>query len=292
MARSMTGYGRSSSRTHLGKLEVEVKSLNHRYLDVSARLPFHLQEFEEPLRKRVTGQVKRGKVALFIQHDNPPSSRDLDFNTDIARFYVRSLRRLKRQAGLAGEINLAELAALPHVISVRKGERGSKKSWYELKNLVDRALVKLNQSREREGRALVRDLKARLVLLRRLLRQVEHLAPRIVRSYRDRLRTRVRAISEGLSVDEGRISQEVAFFAEKCDITEEITRSLSHITSFEKVLRHKNAGIGRSLDFMTQELLREVNTIGSKSPDAPTTRRVIDMKGVLGKIREQVQNLE
>ncbi|MBI2871335.1 MAG: YicC family protein [Candidatus Omnitrophica bacterium] len=291
MAKSMTGYGRSSAWTPIGKVEVEVKSLNHRFLEIGLKIPSHLAAFEEQLRRRVGHWVRRGKVTVAVLNDNPAQEKDLRFNPQIAEFYIRSLNRLKKRLGVRSEINLVELAQLPQVVTFSQGDRMLRKGWPPILKLVDQAFSKMEGARRREGQALARDLKAHLLNLRGILRDIERRAPQMVEAYQVRLKERVEQLSQGLGIDADRLAREVAIFAERCDISEEIIRSKSHLGAFERTLNGDD-GAGRSLDFMTQELLRETNTIGSKSPDAALARRVIDLKGVLEKVREQVQNLE
>jgi uncharacterized protein (TIGR00255 family) len=293
LIKSMTGFGRGVTLTHVGKLEVEVRSLNHRYLEITTRLPHYLQHLEDVLKKCAAEKIQRGKVTLTVTHDEAQTSpaQNIVFHEDAAHFYIRHLQNLRRRHRLNGELNLVDIACLPQVVTIRKAGRASKKLGAAVKKQLERALTQFDQSRGREGRNLLNDLLRRIRTLKSVLRKIDNKVPKIVSTYQKRLQSRIQDLAGDLSLDDDRIQREVAIFAEKSDISEEIVRCRSHLAGFEGTLKKKGS-IGRSLDFMTQELFREINTIGSKTPDTGVSHLVIEMKGALEKIKEQVQNVE
>ncbi len=294
MVRSMTGYGRAEAILDGQKMAVEIKSLNHRFLEVSLRIPASLSALEMEIKKRIAEPLLRGKIDVIIRRDaqgGTENGQSLALNLPLAQNYYNLLTQLKQSLGLKDDIHLEMIAAQKDIFQPVEPSQDMTMLWQRLAMVLDEALAGLMEMRRREGEILVRDLSARLDLMALLLSGIEAKTPRVVLEYQRRLTDRVREMTSGLMIDEARLSQEVAMFAEKSDITEEIVRFRSHLGQFQEMLNSEDA-IGRKVDFLIQEMNREINTIGSKSSDADISKQVIEIKSELAKIREQVQNLE
>jgi uncharacterized protein (TIGR00255 family) len=294
MVRSMTGYGRAEAILDGQKYTVEIKSLNHRFLEISLRLPASLSALEMEIKKKIGEPLLRGKIDVSIRRDVQSSAengRYLALNLPLAQNYFNLLMQLKQSLNLQDDIRLEMIAGQKDVFQMAELPQDDSALWQGLATVLEEALAGMMEMRRREGEILSRDLSARLDLMAQLLSRIEAKAPQVVLEYQKRLTDRVRELTSGLVVDEGRLSQEVAFFAEKSDITEEIVRLRSHLGQFLEMLDSEEA-IGRKVDFLIQEMGREVNTIGAKSSDADISKQVIEIKSELAKLREQVQNLE
>jgi uncharacterized protein (TIGR00255 family) len=294
MVRSMTGYGRAEAILDGQKYTVEIKSLNHRFLEISLRLPASLSALEMEIKKKIGEPLLRGKIDVSIRRDVQSSAENgqyLALNLPLAQNYFNLLMQLKQSLNLQDDIRLEMIAGQKDVFQMAELPQDDSALWQGLATVLEEALAGMMEMRRREGEILSRDLSARLDLMAQLLSRIEAKAPQVVLEYQKRLTDRVRELTSGLVVDEGRLSQEVAFFAEKSDITEEIVRLRSHLGQFLEMLDSEEA-IGRKVDFLIQEMSREVNTIGAKSSDADISKQVIEIKSELAKLREQVQNLE
>jgi uncharacterized protein (TIGR00255 family) len=290
----MTGYGRAEAILDGQKMVVEIKSLNHRFLEISLRIPASLSALEMEIKKKIAEPLLRGKIDMIIRRDAQGSTENghfLALNLPLAQNYYNLLTQLKQSLGLKDDIRLEMIAAQKDIFLPVEPSQDMTALWQRLAIVLDEALAGLMDMRRREGEILARDLSARIDLMALLLSGIEAKTPRVVLEYQRRLTDRVREMTSGLMIDEARLSQEVAMFAEKSDITEEIVRFRSHIGQFQEMLNSEDA-IGRKVDFLIQEMNREVNTIGSKSSDADISKQVIEIKSELAKLREQVQNLE
>lgn len=292
MARSMTGFGRGETTGPLGRLTVEMKAVNHRFSEVVFRMPKQLNALEEQARKLVQAQVSRGRVDIFVSWDRTADARGVKVDKELAMAYYSALKQLGEEIGSKSELSLDTLARLPDVLTVGEGEVTSEELWPLFESALNQARAQLVAMREREGASLVSDVAARLDTLVAFGDLVATRSPQVVEEYKSRLQRRLEELlPQGHAVDPQRLAQEVAIFADRSDITEEVQRLGSHIGQFRQTLGEEEA-IGRKLDFLVQELGREVNTIGSKANDAAITARVVEAKGELEKIREQVQNIE
>jgi uncharacterized protein (TIGR00255 family) len=294
MARSMTGYGRAEAVLDGHRFAVEIKSLNHRFLEISLRVPAMLSALEMEIKKKVAEPLLRGKIDVIIRKDvqgEAENGQALVLNLPLARSYFSVLTQLKQTLNLKDEISLDMIANQKDVFLPVESPQDVTALWKGLTAVLDEALGGMMEMRRREGEILSRDLSARLEVMAKRLNDVESMAPQVVLEYSRRLSERIRELTGGLVVDESRLSQEVAIFAEKSDITEEIVRLRSHLAQFSEMLACEEA-IGRKVDFLIQEMNREVNTIGSKSSDAFISKQVIEIKSEIAKLREQVQNLE
>jgi uncharacterized protein (TIGR00255 family) len=293
--KSMTGYGRAEAVLNGRKYIVEIKSLNHRYLELSVRMPVNLALLEPEVKKKVNELIVRGRIDVTIRRENHAGmeeARPLDMNLPLVRNYHDLLVRLKEQFDLKDDITLGMLAGLKDVfVPLESPEDDVAVVWEGLALVLNQALAALTAMRQKEGDALSEDLEARIELIKGYLGEIEACVPRNVLDYQKRLADRVRELMDGMIMDESRLCQEVAMMAEKSDITEEIVRFRSHVRQFLEMLKSRDA-VGRKVDFLIQEMNREVNTIGSKSNDAQISRHVIEIKSELSKLREQVQNIE
>lgn len=295
MIRSMTGYGRAEAVLGGRKYVVEIKSLNHRYLELSLRIPANLLPLEMEIKKKINEQLIRGKIDVTIRRETYSGiegTRLLEVNLPLVKNYYDLLIQLKDLFNLKEDITLDMMARLKDVfIPLETLEDEITVLWEGLAGVLSNAIAALIDMRQKEGEVLGQDLKARLYLINEHLDEIDARAPRIVLEYQKRLVARIRELMDGMVIDESRLSQEVAIMAEKSDITEEIVRFRSHIKQFFEMLKSPEA-MGRKVDFLIQEMNREVNTIGSKSNDAEVSCHVIEIKSELAKLREQVQNLE
>lgn len=294
MVHSMTGYGRAEAVLGGHRYTVEIKSLNHRFLEISLRAPASLAMLEMDIKKRIALSVNRGKIDVAIRRElqgSSENSQPLVLNLPAARNYLELLMQLKEHLNLPDTIRLEMIAGQKDVFLPAESPQDGSLLWSELEKVLDEALAGMVDMRRREGESLVRDLSARLHLVVQRLDDIETKAPLVVLEYQKRLADRVRELASGVEIDGGRLSQEVAFFAEKSDVTEEIVRFRSHLRQFLDMLDGE-AAIGRKVDFLIQEMNREANTIGSKISDAAISKQVVEIKSELAKLREQVQNLE
>lgn len=292
MARSMTGFGRGEAQGDVGRIVVEMKAVNHRFSEVVFRMPRQFNALEEPARKLVLAQVSRGRVDVFISWEAAAKARGVKVDKELAMAYHSALIELGREIGSKSELSLDTLARLPDVLSIGEGELSSDELWPLFESAVTQAVAGLVAMREREGAGLVSDVSARLNTLAEFGQLAAQRSPQVVEEYRARLARRLEELlPQGNTVDPVRLAQEVALFADRSDVSEEVQRLASHIAQFRQTLT-ETEGIGRKLDFLVQELGREINTIGSKANDAALIARVVEAKGELEKIREQVQNIE
>jgi uncharacterized protein (TIGR00255 family) len=294
----MTGYGRGEHLSHDRRFKVEIKSVNHRYGDITIKLPRFLNSFEERVRKRLAKSVIRGKAEVWI-HFESYTQKDISVrvNTAFADAYVEALRELSARYALQGGVDVSLIAGHHDALSIEKSDLSNEdlqtELWDTLSMALEQALTGFNEMREAEGKALKEDIIEKQINIRGLLAQIKERAPDITREYAARLRERITETLQAvnLALDEGRLLTEIAIFADRSCIDEEITRLDSHLGQLDNLLSSPGA-TGRKLDFLVQELNREANTMGSKSNDVDLTRLVVDIKAEIEKIREQVQNIE
>jgi uncharacterized protein (TIGR00255 family) len=273
-----------------GRLRLEIRSVNHRHLSVQIKVPGELSDLEGALRERLRTHFDRGHVTVSGRwQEEPPQTEAVAVDIERARSLVTALRKLAGDLGLAGEVDLATVARLPDVVRVSRAEMSPDASG--VLALLDRAAQACVATRQREGAALCADLMQRLDALARLATRVAAAAPERVVRERDRLAAAVQELTGGIAVDQARLSQEVAYLADRLDITEELVRFQAHLIAMREALGGSDAA-GRRLGFLLQEMGREANTIGSKANDAAIAEAVIAMKTELEKLREQVENLE
>ena len=288
----MTGFGAGQATVDAEELSVEVRSWNHKFCEVKARLPRELASLEQGIVKMVKDRIARGSVEVFIKrHRLGESGGAPAVDIALAREYFAALSTLAAELRLAGEVRMQDIAAQPGVISVKEREVDLTQASKALETSLAHALDRLTEMRELEGQAIEADLRARLSLIQELASQVKALGPRVLAEYQQRLSERVAELARGVVIDPQRLAQEIAFFAERSDIAEEITRLFSHLDQFRKLSQTPEPS-GRKMEFLVQEMNREVNTAGSKSQHMEISSRVVAMKAELERVREQVQNVE
>ena len=293
MIRSMTGFGAATAATSGGRLSVEVRSVNHRFSEVQLRLPRDLTPLEDRVRGIVQTRVHRGRVEVVVmREDGARRARTIRADLDLASAYARALRDVAGAVGASGEVTLAQIAGLPDVLRIEEDRVDVEVLWPSLEPAVQAATDALVAMRAAEGQRLASDLLARAVALERMTEEIALRSRDIVRVHADRLRARLAELLDETPVDEARIATELALFAERSDITEELTRLRSHLAQFRQTVSGEDGALGRKLEFILQEMSRETNTIGSKANDLETTRIVIAMKSELESLREQIQNVE
>ncbi|MFH1996397.1 MAG: YicC/YloC family endoribonuclease [Candidatus Omnitrophota bacterium] len=292
MIRSMTGFGRGESRTGRGVITAEIKTVNHKFFEVSCKLPGNIADFEERVKQLVQRKVRRGKVNLSVSCDGVlAGAEEVSLNLPIAKSYYGELAKLKKALRLGGTVSVEDLILFPGVLNYQAKEADLSRQWPKIKQALDRALDKLVSDREKEGRALYRDLTGRANRIKTMLSVVSRRAASSLDDYRKKFADRVRKLTGSQEIDPNRLAMEVAIHAKNCDITEEIIRLKNHLGNFKKTIEN-NGGVGKKLDFIAQELHREINTIGAKASDFKISNNVINIKSEIEKIREQVKNIE
>lgn len=292
MIRSMTGYGKDEKTTDLGKVAAEVRSVNHRYGEVSVKLPRQFLGFETEVRKRTAERCKRGKIDLFLQFDpTAGETQPLQINIPLAKAYHDAFTAMNHQFGNYDPVPLSLIVAQKDVLASQDVSPDYDVVGSQLFACLDRALDQLEQMRTREGEALFNEIVGRIRIVAELVQKVAGRAPSAVAANVERFRERIARLLGEIQPDESRLAQEVALYADKMEITEELVRLQSHLAQFDATLQLAEP-VGRKLDFLLQEANREVNTIGSKANDAEIAAFVVELKAELEKIREQVQNIE
>lgn len=294
MTKSMTGYGKAEGSVSGRKFTVEMKSVNHRFLEIALRMPQALFPLEAEIKRRMGERFSRGKIDVSIRADgngDAESETRLALNMPLVRNYYALLHQLKEEFNISGEVSLATLIGLRDVFIPAETQEEPVELWGGFSPILDEAIGNILGMREKEGESLTTDLKNRLQVITGLLEGIAARTPSVVADYQKRLTDRIKELTEGIALDESRLLQEVAIMAEKSDITEEIVRFRSHIDQFCDLLAAGDAA-GRKIDFLLQEMGREVNTIGSKSGDVEIARSVVEIKSELAKLREQAQNIE
>lgn len=292
MIKSMTGYGRAETVFEDKNIIIEAKSVNHRFLEIILRTPSALFPLELEYKKKITERFKRGRIEVFIKFDGEGADvSKVNLNLEIARDYFNVLSRLKEEFNLESPVSLKTLVGFRDIFTVPAETKLSPEFLNQVEKTFLETLEILAGMRKEEGLALFQDMEMRLKAITGIMENVRLRAPQVVSEYQQRLAERIRELTEGYTLDEARLVQEVAIMAERTDITEEIVRMHSHIGQFEALLRSDDAE-GRKIDFLLQEMNREINTIGSKVGDIEITRHVIEVKSELGKLREQAQNIE
>lgn len=292
MARSMTGFGRCQRVVNGRDITIEIKSVNHRYFEFAARIKGNYGYLEERLKSFVQGKVSRGKVDvnLFIT-SSIAADASVQINHELARSYINAFRELADETGLTDDIKVSTLARFPEIFVVEKKPEDEDAIWADVKEVAAEALESFLAMRSAEGAKLREDITARLDVVSRLVVEVERQSPKTVEDYRNRLFAKLSDILAERGIDEQRVLTEAAIFAERVAVAEETVRLHSHVEQFREILSKEDA-IGRKLDFLIQELNREVNTIGSKSQSFDIGMVVIELKSEIEKIREQIQNIE
>lgn len=292
MLKSMTGYGRSQKIIDGRDISVEIKSVNHRFFEFAARVPRAYGYLEEKLKSFVNAYATRGKIEVNVSiFTVEGKDAEVEINKELARGYVNALRSVKDELELADTLSLSSISRFSDIFTVRKTVEDEEVIWNEVKEVAEEALEKFVLMREVEGEKLYNDVRSRLDTIKSCVGKVEELAPKTVADYKERLYAKIKEVLETKNIDDNRVLTEVALFSEKIAVDEETVRLRSHINQFCSLICEKEP-VGRKLDFLVQELNREVNTIGSKCQDVAVTGIVVEMKSEIEKIREQIQNIE
>lgn len=292
MIRSMTGYGRGEYENGGRKYVVEIKTVNHRYADIFVKVPRQISFIEDRVRQTVSKNLSRGKIDVFVNYEsNEENSKLVVIDNVLAESYINAVRFLKDNYGLQDDISTSLISRFPDVLKVEKAEEDVDEIWEGLKVALDEAIDCVIKMRENEGEELKNDLLKKAAYVECLVGEISERAPEVVKDYKQRLETRIKELLEQQTIDESRLAMEVAIFADRCSIDEELVRIKSHINQLKEIL-DMDQPIGRKLDFLIQEMNREINTIGSKANDLLITKNVIEIKSEIEKIREQIQNVE
>lgn len=292
MIKSMTGFGRASAELDGYVITVELKSVNHRYFEFSSRIPRQYGFLDEKIKSYINSKVSRGKVDCFIGIEAlNTEAAEVVVNNTLAQAYVKALKELEEKYELKADYGVNAVSRFPDVLVTKKAEEDEEALWIKVKSVADEAIEKFVAMRLREGEKMRDDVLSRAETILSSVEYIEKRSPETVKEYNDKLIERVHELIGDVSLDEARIIQEVAIYADKVAVAEETVRLRSHIDQL-KLFLDSDEPVGRKTDFLVQEMNREINTIGSKANDVEIARRVVDVKAEIEKIREQIQNIE
>ncbi|WPC40746.1 YicC/YloC family endoribonuclease [Clostridium sp. JS66] len=292
MIKSMTGFGRGSTDQEGGRFTVEIKTVNHRYFDLNIKMPKAFIALEDRMRKLIKEKINRGKIDVFITQNNyEKQGVNAVLNESLADSYVQCLNKIRERYGIQENITVSLVAKFPEVITVKQEEEDLEILWKSLRTPLEDAVNMLVSMREKEGTKLQQNIFVKCDYIKSLLDKIEKRSPQVVVEYRQKLTTRLSELMQDCTIDENRIAMEIALFADKACLDEEIVRLNSHLIQVKDTL-NLDEPIGRKLDFIVQEMNREANTIASKSNDLEITNYVLNIKNEIEKIREQIQNIE
>lgn len=291
MIKSMTGYGKSTLCVNSREYQVEIKTVNHKYSDINIKMPRIISYLEDDIRKAIASRIKRGKIDISITfEDYGQEANEVKINTELAKIYIRELKRLAIEENISSNIEVTEISKFPDVLKIKSNfdESAIKE---EILQVVNDATNKLVEMRTKEGEQISKDILDRISQIEEKTEEIFGLSTGLIDEYVVKLEARIKEILKTDDIDKSRLLQEVVIYADKCSVEEEITRIKSHILQLKDLL-HNNEAIGKKMDFLIQEINRETNTIGSKANNLEITNRVVDIKTILEDIREQVQNIE
>ena len=293
MIRSMTGYGKQSLSIDGREYQIEIKSVNHRYLDINIKMPKTLSYLEDTIKKEISEKIKRGKIDVFITFENnSQEGKNIKINKELAKLYINQLKELAQEEKISSNIEVIEIAKFPDILTIKVDEEDEKIK-QEIMQTTQEATNKIIEMKNIEGEKIAQDLLQRISNIENKIIEISEKSTGLIQEYVVKLEKRVKELLKNDEVDKSRLAQEVVIYADKCSIEEEITRLKSHIFQFENLISNNQDGaIGKKLDFIIQEMNRETNTIGSKANNLEITNGVIDIKTEIEDIREQVQNIE
>lgn len=292
MIRSMTGYGKETLSTEGREYQVEIKSVNHRYLDINIKMPKTLSYLEETIKKEISQKIKRGKIDVFITYENnSQEGKNVKINKELAKIYINQLKELAQEEKISSNIEVTEIAKFPDILTIKIDEEDDKIK-EEIIQVTQQATEKIIEMKNIEGNKIEQDLLTRIEKIEKKIEEISKKSTGLIEEYVVKLEKRIKEILKTEEIDKTRLAQEVVINADKCSIEEEITRLKSHIYQFKNLIKDNNETIGKKLDFIIQEMNRETNTIGSKANSLEITNGVIDIKTELEDIREQIQNIE
>jgi uncharacterized protein (TIGR00255 family) len=289
----MTSFGRAQNEDELNScFSIEMKSVNHRYLDINIRMPRNMLSLEEKIRNIISKRLNRGKVDVFINYKNYGNGTGkINLNMNLAKEYYECLRQIQNELNIIDDISVSKIAKFPEVITLEEPQEDLDIIFNKISPLIESALNLMEEMRIREGEKLKDDILLKVNTIEGLVEEIEKVADNVPKAYKKKLEERLGELLSGVDLDESRIALEVAVLADKAAIDEEITRLRSHLSQMKSTL-DLNESVGRKLDFIIQEMNREANTIASKSTDISMTNKIIEVKNIIEKIREQVQNIE
>lgn len=292
MIKSMTGFGRAKCEYEGREYNVEIKSVNHKYSDVSIKIPRQISYLEEKVRKEILTKVSRGKIDVFITlQDYSEKGKNIKINKELAKVYISQLRELAEETGITADIDVIDISKFPEVLNI-SNQDNEEIYWDELRGVLDTALDNFIAMRETEGNKICDDLKVRMERIKEKVLKISSYSAGLVEEYIVKLNARVKELMSTDVIDENRLAQEIVIFSDKSSIQEELTRLDSHISQFLDLLSNGNSPVGKKLDFIIQEMNREVNTIGSKANSTKISEGVIELKTEIEDVREQIQNIE
>ncbi len=291
MIKSMTGYGKSSLSINSREYQVEIKTVNHKYIDINIKLPRTICYLEEDIRKLILSKLKRGKIDILITFDNfSKDGNTIVINSELAKMYIENLKKLATEENISSNIEVTEITKMPDVLTIKNNldEDQIKK---EVLQVTADAIDQLIQMRENEGKKIFEDILQKIDKIENKVQEILELSTGLIEEYVVKLEARVRELLKTEDLDKSRLMQEVVIYADKCSVEEEITRMKSHILQLRNLI-NADEPIGKKMDFLIQEMNRETNTIGSKANNLEITNRVVDIKTILEDVREKVQNIE
>ncbi len=291
MIKSMTGYGKSNLSIDSREYQVEIKTVNHKYIDVTLKIPRKISYLEEDIRRLITSKLKRGKVDITITFENySKDSNNISINTELAKTYIENLKKLAEEEKIDFNIDITEIVQMPDVL-ITKNNFDEDQVKQEIIKVSEEAINNLIQMREKEGKKISEGILKKISKIEKKVEEILELSTGLIEEYVVKLETRIKEILKTEEIDKSRIKEEVVIYADKCSVDEEITRMKSHIEQIRNMI-NENEPTGKKMDFIIQEMNRETNTIGSKANNLKITNNVVDIKTILEDIREQVQNIE
>lgn len=291
MIKSMTGYGKSNININSREYQIEIKTVNHKYNDITIKIPKIISYIEDDIRKKINEKIKRGKIDISITfEDYSEETTDIKINTELARVYIQNLKKLAEEERISSNIEVTEIAKYPDILKIKSNfnETEVKK---EIMLILESVIDQVVEMRENEGKQIAGDIEKKISEIDSKIQEIFQESTGLIQEYVVKLETRVREILKTEEIDKSRLMQEVVIYADKCSIEEEITRMKSHINQLKNILQ-KSEPAGKKMDFIVQEMNRETNTIGAKANKLEITNKVIDIKTILEDIREQIQNIE
>ena len=293
MIRSMTGFGRTEDQNAQGFFICEIRTLNHKFLEMTFRLPNSISIFDDKVKELIKSRISRGKVYLNITEETTHDlGRDVFIDEKLAKGYHNRLKKLKGKLSLSGEIKVSDIISFPGVVNQKLTQKNIQRLWPALKKVISKSMDKLLMDRQREGAFLYRDIIRRVKKIAKTVSTIKRKSNLSVLDYKKKLKNRIKELSGNQPMDNGRIEMEVAIYAKQSDISEELTRLKNHIDNFNRTINKASGEVGKKLDFIAQELHREINTVGAKSSDYGISMGVIEAKTEIEKIREQLKNIE
>ena len=291
MIKSMTGYGKSSLSINSREYQVEIKTVNHKYIDTNIRIPRVISYLEEEVRKTIASKIKRGKVDISINFENySKEGNDIRINTELAKMYIHNLKKLAEEENLSADIQVTDITKMPDVLII-KNDLDENIIKEEIKQVLNDAIEQVLVMREKEGIKISEDILNKISQIEDKVEEIFGLSTGLIEEYVVKLEARVKELLKTEEVDKSRLMQEIVIYADKCSVEEEITRMRSHIVQLRELIK-TNEPTGKKMDFIIQEMNRETNTIGSKANNLEITNRVVAIKTILEDIREQIQNIE